>query len=128
MEHQQLKNMTQTMQKNIPLEELRELIAKSRWTCDSNWMMAMVMRIVMRYPLIISSLLADGQELMANHDDGPHCRITQLKGVLEERHHGRESRPGEISNKMAEAKNQNNLEVHLNSEYRNGCFLMEFSF
>ena len=43
MEHQQLKNMTLTMQKNIPLGELRELIAKSRWTCDSNWMMAMVM-------------------------------------------------------------------------------------
>jgi hypothetical protein len=43
MEHQQLKNMTMEMQKNIPMDKLRELVAKSRWTCDSNWMMAMVM-------------------------------------------------------------------------------------
>jgi hypothetical protein len=43
MEHQQLKNMTRGIQKNIPIDKLRELVAKSRWTCDSNWMMAMVM-------------------------------------------------------------------------------------
>lgn len=43
MEHQQLKDMTKAMQKKIQMDDLRELVAKSRWTCDSNWMMAMVM-------------------------------------------------------------------------------------
>jgi hypothetical protein len=43
MEYQQLKEVTGEIQRNIPLEDFRELVAKSRWTCDSNWMMAMVM-------------------------------------------------------------------------------------
>jgi hypothetical protein len=49
-------------------------------------------------------------------------------GVLEERHHGRESSPSQISKKMAEAKNQNDLEVHFNLENRRRCLLIEFSF
>ncbi len=43
MEHQDLINSARSMQKNIPNENLKELVAKSRWTCDSHWMMAMVM-------------------------------------------------------------------------------------
>ena len=42
-ETQSLKNVATEMLAKIPADEKRELIAKSRWTCDSNWMMAMVM-------------------------------------------------------------------------------------
>ena len=40
---QTLKNMARAKLAMIPIEEKRELIAKSRWTCDSHWMMSMVM-------------------------------------------------------------------------------------
>jgi hypothetical protein len=43
MENQELKNTARTILAKIPVEEKRELIAKSRWTCDSHWMMSMVM-------------------------------------------------------------------------------------
>jgi hypothetical protein len=42
-ESQSLKNKAREILAKIPVEEKRELIAKSRWTCDSHWMMAMVM-------------------------------------------------------------------------------------
>ena len=42
-ESQSLKNTAREILAKIPVEEKRELIAKSRWTCDSHWMMAMVM-------------------------------------------------------------------------------------
>ena len=40
---QLLKNTAREMLAKIPVEEKRELVAKSRWTCDSHWMMSMVM-------------------------------------------------------------------------------------
>lgn len=43
MENQDLKNMARKKLALIPIEEKRELVAKSRWTCDSHWMMSMVM-------------------------------------------------------------------------------------
>lgn len=43
MENQELKNMARKKLALIPVEEKRELVAKSRWTCDSHWMMSMVM-------------------------------------------------------------------------------------
>jgi hypothetical protein len=43
MEESQLsRNKVREILAKIPVEEKRELIAKSRWTCDSHWMMAMV--------------------------------------------------------------------------------------
>lgn len=42
-ESQSLKGTAREMLAKIPDEEKRELIAKSRWTCDSHWMMSMVM-------------------------------------------------------------------------------------
>jgi hypothetical protein len=41
-ESQSLKNKAREILAKIPVEEKRELIAKSRWTCDSHWMMSMV--------------------------------------------------------------------------------------
>ena len=41
--NQELKNIARKKLALIPVEEKRELVAKSRWTCDSHWMMAMVM-------------------------------------------------------------------------------------
>jgi len=41
-ESQLLKDKAREILAKIPVEEKRELIAKSRWTCDSHWMMAMV--------------------------------------------------------------------------------------
>jgi hypothetical protein len=41
--NQELKNMAREKLAMIPAEEKRELVAKSRWTCDSHWMMSMVM-------------------------------------------------------------------------------------
>jgi hypothetical protein len=43
MENQESKNMARKKLAVIPVEEKRELVAKSRWTCDSHWMMSMVM-------------------------------------------------------------------------------------
>jgi hypothetical protein len=43
MENQELKKIAREILVTIPPEEKRELVAKSRWTCDSNWQMAMVM-------------------------------------------------------------------------------------
>ena len=42
-ESRSLKNAATEILAKIPVEEKRELIAKSRWTCDSHWMMSMVM-------------------------------------------------------------------------------------
>jgi hypothetical protein len=42
MEEIELKNKAHEMLAALPNEALKEAIAKSRWTCDSNWMMAMV--------------------------------------------------------------------------------------
>jgi hypothetical protein len=41
-ESQLLKDKAREIMTKIPVEEKIELIAKSRWTCDSHWMMAMV--------------------------------------------------------------------------------------
>lgn len=43
MEYQEMINAVQSMMGKVSSGERRELIAKSRWTCDSHWMMAMVM-------------------------------------------------------------------------------------
>jgi len=42
MEGTDLKDATKEMLAKIPEEVKREMVAKGRWTCDSNWMMAMV--------------------------------------------------------------------------------------
>jgi hypothetical protein len=42
MEGTDLKNAAREMLATIPDEVKREMIAKGRWTCDSNWMMALV--------------------------------------------------------------------------------------
>lgn len=42
MEGLELKRKAQQMLAGVATEELVETIAKSRWTCDSNWQMAMV--------------------------------------------------------------------------------------
>ena len=42
-ESQLLKNTAREILAKIPVGEKRELVAKSRWTCDSHWMMSMVM-------------------------------------------------------------------------------------
>ncbi|OGP91545.1 MAG: hypothetical protein A2031_09185 [Deltaproteobacteria bacterium RBG_19FT_COMBO_43_11] len=41
--NQESKNIARKKLALIPVEEKRELVAKSRWTCDSHWMMSMVM-------------------------------------------------------------------------------------
>src|SRR4030042_6060242 len=41
--NQELKNIARKKLALILVEEKRELVAKSRWTCDSHWMMSMVM-------------------------------------------------------------------------------------
>ena len=43
MEGTALKDAAREMLVKLPTEEKRELIAKSRWTCDSHWMMSMVL-------------------------------------------------------------------------------------
>ncbi len=43
MEITDLMNEARRMVTEIPAESKREIIAKSRWTCDSNWMMALVL-------------------------------------------------------------------------------------
>lgn len=42
MEAREMKERVDTMMSGIPFQQKREVIAKSRWTCDSHWMMAMV--------------------------------------------------------------------------------------
>jgi len=43
MEITDLIEETTRMLREIPVEAKRELVAKSRWTCESNWMMALVL-------------------------------------------------------------------------------------
>jgi hypothetical protein len=42
MESKELKDTASEMLAMIPGESRKEIIAKSRWTCESNWMMALV--------------------------------------------------------------------------------------
>ena len=42
MKSKELKDTAREMLANIPGESKKEIIAKSRWTCESNWMMALV--------------------------------------------------------------------------------------
>ena len=42
MEGKELKEAAREMLATIPVESKREIVAKSRWTCESNWMMALV--------------------------------------------------------------------------------------
>jgi hypothetical protein len=42
MESKELKDTARKMLAKIPAEAKREIVAKSRWTCESNWMMALV--------------------------------------------------------------------------------------
>jgi hypothetical protein len=42
MNDKELKLQAKKILESIPADEMRETIAKSRWTCDSHWMMAMV--------------------------------------------------------------------------------------
>lgn len=42
MESTDLKDAAREVLAKIPAETKREIVAKSRWTCDSNWMMALV--------------------------------------------------------------------------------------
>jgi len=42
-ENRLLKTQAGEVLAKIPVDAKREFVAKSRWTCDSNWMMAMVM-------------------------------------------------------------------------------------
>jgi hypothetical protein len=42
MESKELKDAAREMLAKIPVEAKREIVAKSRWTCESNWMMALV--------------------------------------------------------------------------------------
>ena len=42
MEIQEVKDSAKEFLDKIPAEEKREMIAKSRFTCESNWMMALV--------------------------------------------------------------------------------------
>jgi hypothetical protein len=43
MESKDLKDAAREMLAKIPVEIKREVIAKGRWTCESNWMMALVL-------------------------------------------------------------------------------------
>ena len=42
MEIMEVNDSVRKLLDKLPVEEKREMVAKSRWTCDSNWMMAMV--------------------------------------------------------------------------------------
>jgi len=42
MESIELKDVAREMLAKIPVESKKEMVAKSRWTCESNWMMALV--------------------------------------------------------------------------------------
>jgi len=42
MESKQLKDKAREVLAKIPVESKKEIVAKSRWTCESNWMMALV--------------------------------------------------------------------------------------
>jgi len=42
MESRDLKDAAREMLTKIPVEAKREIVAKSRWTCESTWMMALV--------------------------------------------------------------------------------------
>jgi hypothetical protein len=42
MESKELKDAAREMLAKIPVESKSEIVAKSRWTCESNWMMALV--------------------------------------------------------------------------------------
>jgi hypothetical protein len=42
METMELKNEAREVLAKIPVEVKRKIVAKSRWTCDSHWMMSMV--------------------------------------------------------------------------------------
>ena len=42
MESKELRDAAREMLAKIPVEAKREIVAKSRWTCESNWMMALV--------------------------------------------------------------------------------------
>jgi hypothetical protein len=42
MEIMEVNDSVRKLLDKLPAEEKREMVAKSRWTCDSNWMMAMV--------------------------------------------------------------------------------------
>jgi hypothetical protein len=42
MESRDLKDAARETLAKIPVESKREIVAKSRWTCESNWMMALV--------------------------------------------------------------------------------------
>ncbi len=42
MESEKLRNAAREILAKIPVESKREIVAKSRWTCESNWMMALV--------------------------------------------------------------------------------------
>ena len=43
MESMELKDVAREMLAKIPVESKKEIVAKSRWTCESNWMMALVL-------------------------------------------------------------------------------------
>ena len=43
MNDQELKSEAKKLLGSVPVDKIRETVAKSRWTCDSHWMMAMVM-------------------------------------------------------------------------------------
>lgn len=42
MEFEELRKEAHEMLARIPVDDKREMVAKSRWTCESNWMMALV--------------------------------------------------------------------------------------
>jgi hypothetical protein len=42
MESEELRNAAREILARIPVESKKEIVAKSRWTCESNWMMALV--------------------------------------------------------------------------------------
>ncbi len=43
MNNQEIMHKAQDLIQGIQFSDMREMVAKSRWTCDSHWMMAMVM-------------------------------------------------------------------------------------
>jgi hypothetical protein len=43
MESEELKNAAREILTKIPAESKREIVAKSRWTCESNWMTVLVL-------------------------------------------------------------------------------------
>lgn len=42
MESEELRNAAREILAKVPFESKKEMVAKSRWTCESNWMMALV--------------------------------------------------------------------------------------